>query len=236
WDAEVVKVFSFRRGSDSPSSHYLSLSWFRSHVVVLGVRPQLGQASVMRSFLWCSVAALSRSSGEVRGRSQLASREGVAVPAALAGEGLVIPTGPCSRGSLPLLSLARGSSSQELGVGRFAETTVASCAVSSSESECCLRIRGWQCELRGPLRGSGRSGRYKDTMVKVEGMREETAKPVFVKTGVGNTDGTFHNNNNNNKNNYKRPNIGKDYGMEKKVKVEGRQLVENYRFCNKLGH
>ncbi|MQL93163.1 hypothetical protein Taro_025802 [Colocasia esculenta] len=30
----------------SPLSHCLSLRWFRSHVVVSGVRPQLGQAAI----------------------------------------------------------------------------------------------------------------------------------------------------------------------------------------------
>ncbi|MQL88184.1 hypothetical protein Taro_020739 [Colocasia esculenta] len=59
------------------------------------------------------------------------------VPAALAGEGLVIPTRPCSRGSPRLLLSARSSSSQELSVGRVAEAAMASCVVSSSESECC---------------------------------------------------------------------------------------------------
>ncbi|MQL71086.1 hypothetical protein Taro_003411 [Colocasia esculenta] len=59
------------------------------------------------------------------------------VPAALAGEGLVIPTEPCSRGSPPLLSSARGSSSPELGVGLVTEAVVAPRVVSSSESECC---------------------------------------------------------------------------------------------------
>ncbi|MQL90992.1 hypothetical protein Taro_023600 [Colocasia esculenta] len=49
------------------------------------------------------------------------------VPTALAGEGLVIPTGPCSQGSPPLLPSTRGSSSRELGVGRVAETAVAPC-------------------------------------------------------------------------------------------------------------
>ncbi|MQL78379.1 hypothetical protein Taro_010813 [Colocasia esculenta] len=43
------------------------------------------------------------------------------VPAALAGEGMVILTGPCSQAH-PLLPSARGSSSRELGVGRHAET------------------------------------------------------------------------------------------------------------------
>ncbi|MQM17607.1 hypothetical protein Taro_050580 [Colocasia esculenta] len=56
------------------------------------------------------------------------------VSAALAGEGLVIPTGPCSRGSPPLLPSARGSSSRELGVEQVAEAVVAPCVVSSSES------------------------------------------------------------------------------------------------------
>ncbi|MQL83590.1 hypothetical protein Taro_016085 [Colocasia esculenta] len=46
WDAEGFGVLSQRR-PDSPLSHYLSLCWFRSHVVVLGVRPQLGQAAVL---------------------------------------------------------------------------------------------------------------------------------------------------------------------------------------------
>ncbi|MQL88134.1 hypothetical protein Taro_020690 [Colocasia esculenta] len=43
------------------------------------------------------------------------------------GEGLVTPTGPCTRGSPPLLPSARGSSSRELGVGRVAEVVVAPC-------------------------------------------------------------------------------------------------------------
>ncbi|MQL71030.1 hypothetical protein Taro_003340 [Colocasia esculenta] len=55
-----------QRGPDSPLSHCLSLRWFRSHVVVLGVGLQLGQAAVVSAFLWCSVAALSCSSGEFR--------------------------------------------------------------------------------------------------------------------------------------------------------------------------
>ncbi|MQL74302.1 hypothetical protein Taro_006663 [Colocasia esculenta] len=62
------------------------------------------------------------------------------VPAALAGEGPVIPTRPCSRGSPPLLLSARGSSSRELGVRRVAEVAVAPCVVSSSKSECSKHI------------------------------------------------------------------------------------------------
>ncbi|MQM19723.1 hypothetical protein Taro_052733 [Colocasia esculenta] len=50
-DTEVVEVFSSQRGPDSPLSHCLSLRWFRSHVVVLGVGPQLGQAMVLRAFV-----------------------------------------------------------------------------------------------------------------------------------------------------------------------------------------
>ncbi|MQM04368.1 hypothetical protein Taro_037165 [Colocasia esculenta] len=60
----------------------------------------------------------------------------MSLPAALANEGLVIPNGPCSRGSPPLLPSARGSSSRELGVGRVAEAFVTPCVVSSSESSC----------------------------------------------------------------------------------------------------
>ncbi|MQM10027.1 hypothetical protein Taro_042914 [Colocasia esculenta] len=44
-DIEVVEVFSSRTVPDSPLSHCLSLCWFQSHVVVLGVGPQLGQAA-----------------------------------------------------------------------------------------------------------------------------------------------------------------------------------------------
>ncbi|MQM20657.1 hypothetical protein Taro_053681 [Colocasia esculenta] len=64
-NAEVVEG-----GPDSPLSHCLSLHWFRSYIVVRGMGPQLGQAAVVCAFFWCSVVALSRSSGEVRGRSQ----------------------------------------------------------------------------------------------------------------------------------------------------------------------
>ncbi|MQL82737.1 hypothetical protein Taro_015223, partial [Colocasia esculenta] len=52
-------------------------------------------------------------------------------------EGLVIPTGPCLRGSPPYFLQLGGSSSRELSVGRVAEVAVAPCAVSSSESERC---------------------------------------------------------------------------------------------------
>ncbi|MQL79595.1 hypothetical protein Taro_012038 [Colocasia esculenta] len=65
WDAEGFEVLSWRR-PDSPLSHCLSLRWFRSHIVVSGMRPQLGQAAVLR-VLGVSVAALSRPS---RGRRQ----------------------------------------------------------------------------------------------------------------------------------------------------------------------
>ncbi|MQL92488.1 hypothetical protein Taro_025117 [Colocasia esculenta] len=71
------------------------------------------------------------------------------VPAPLAGEGLVIPTEPCSRGSPLLLPSARGSSSRELGVRRVAEAFVTPCVVYSSESSCsrvsrvlCLQVLG----------------------------------------------------------------------------------------------
>ncbi|MQM22909.1 hypothetical protein Taro_055968, partial [Colocasia esculenta] len=57
WDAEGFGMLFWRR-LDSPLSHCLSLHWFRSHVVVSGVRPQLGQAAVL-CVLCVSVAALS---------------------------------------------------------------------------------------------------------------------------------------------------------------------------------
>ncbi|MQL89471.1 hypothetical protein Taro_022049 [Colocasia esculenta] len=124
--------------------------------VVCVARPQLVVVA-----LCCSVPQLSST---------------MLVPAALAGEGLVIPTEPCSRGSPPLLPSARGSSSRELGVRRVAEVAVAPCVVSSSESSCSrlfkfstyltrlilltlpdLWIRGWRREFRAP--GGGPGGR-----------------------------------------------------------------------------
>ncbi|MQM05660.1 hypothetical protein Taro_038476 [Colocasia esculenta] len=72
-------------------------------------------------------------------------------------------------------------------------------------------------------------------MAKVEGMRgKDNSKPVFVKKGAPNIAPTFHNNNVNNNN--KRPNAGRDVVGDKRVKVEGRQLAENCKFCDKPGH
>ncbi|MQL70284.1 hypothetical protein Taro_002592 [Colocasia esculenta] len=70
------------------------------------------------------------------------------VPAALVGEGLVIPTRPCSRGSPPLLPSARGSSSRELGVGRVAEAFLAPCVVSSSVKATCQVSRSPEAPAR----------------------------------------------------------------------------------------
>ncbi|MQM17682.1 hypothetical protein Taro_050657, partial [Colocasia esculenta] len=76
-----------------------------------------------------------------------------------------------------------------------------------------------------------------DTMAKVEGMRgKDISKPTFTKRGAVDTTGTFPNNNNNNYNNNKRPTTGKDYGMEKKIKVEETMTVEYCKLCNKPGH
>ncbi|MQL80288.1 hypothetical protein Taro_012734 [Colocasia esculenta] len=79
-----------------------------------------------------------------------------------------------------------------------------------------------------------------DTMAKVEGMRgKDISKLTFIKRGAVDTTGTFpNNNNNNNNNNYnnKRPTTGKDYGMEKKIKVEETKTVEYCNFFNKPGH
>ncbi|MQM07051.1 hypothetical protein Taro_039885 [Colocasia esculenta] len=74
-----------------------------------------------------------------------------------------------------------------------------------------------------------------DTMAKVEGMRgKDNSKPVFVKKGAPNITPTFRNNNVNNNN--KRPNAGRDVAGDKRVKVEGRQLAENCKFCDKPEH
>ncbi|MQL87612.1 hypothetical protein Taro_020145, partial [Colocasia esculenta] len=74
-----------------------------------------------------------------------------------------------------------------------------------------------------------------DTMAKVEGMRgKDNSKPVFVKKGAPNIAPTFRKNNVNNNN--KRPNAGRDVAGDKRVKVEGRQLAENCKFCDKPGH
>ncbi|MQL93476.1 hypothetical protein Taro_026116 [Colocasia esculenta] len=89
-DAEASWSSSQRRPV-SPSSHCLTLRWFWSHVGRSGVRPQLGQAAVVCEFLWCSVVALSHSSGEADAGARLASRErGRRVPfLASSGGGLV---------------------------------------------------------------------------------------------------------------------------------------------------
>ncbi|MQL79125.1 hypothetical protein Taro_011569 [Colocasia esculenta] len=74
-----------------------------------------------------------------------------------------------------------------------------------------------------------------DTMDKVEGMRgKDNSKPVIVKKGAPNIAPTFRNNNVNNNN--ERSNVGRDVTGYKRVKVEGRQLVENCKFCDKPGH
>ncbi|MQM21921.1 hypothetical protein Taro_054968 [Colocasia esculenta] len=76
-----------------------------------------------------------------------------------------------------------------------------------------------------------------DTMAKVEGMRgKDISRPTFIKIGAVDTTGTFPNNNNNNYNNNKRTTTGKDYSMEKKIKVEETTMVEYCKFCNKPGH
>ncbi|MQL86585.1 hypothetical protein Taro_019115 [Colocasia esculenta] len=61
WDAKGFGVLSWHR-PDSPLSHCLSLRWFRSHIVVSGVRPQLGQGAVWRVLcvLWRLYLALAR--------------------------------------------------------------------------------------------------------------------------------------------------------------------------------
>ncbi|MQL72812.1 hypothetical protein Taro_005170 [Colocasia esculenta] len=72
-------------------------------------------------------------------------------------------------------------------------------------------------------------------MAKVEGMRgKDNSKPVFVKKGAPNIAPTFRNNNVNNNN--KRLNAGRDAARDKRVKMEGRQLAENCKFCDKPGH
>ncbi|MQM00058.1 hypothetical protein Taro_032788 [Colocasia esculenta] len=79
WDAEGFRVLSWHR-PDSPLSHCLSLRWFRSHVVVSGVRPQLGQATVLH-VLCVSVVALSHPCAGAEAGARLASRAcGLRVP------------------------------------------------------------------------------------------------------------------------------------------------------------
>ncbi|MQL74581.1 hypothetical protein Taro_006949 [Colocasia esculenta] len=72
WDAEGFGVLSWHR-LDSPLSHCLSLRWFRSHVVVSGARPQLGQPAVLR-VLSVSVAALSHPCAGAEAGARLVSR------------------------------------------------------------------------------------------------------------------------------------------------------------------
>ncbi|MQL83646.1 hypothetical protein Taro_016150 [Colocasia esculenta] len=56
---------------DSPLSHCLSLRWFRSHVVVSGVRPQLGQAAVLR--VLCVLGGSVLPFAEVEAEARLAN-------------------------------------------------------------------------------------------------------------------------------------------------------------------
>ncbi|MQL88583.1 hypothetical protein Taro_021157 [Colocasia esculenta] len=90
WDTEDGQS-STRCRLVSPLSHCLSLRWFRSHVVVSGVRPQLGQAVVLH-VLCVFVAALSRPCTGTEARARLASRAcGLRVPLlAASGGGLVV--------------------------------------------------------------------------------------------------------------------------------------------------
>ncbi|MQL72666.1 hypothetical protein Taro_005000 [Colocasia esculenta] len=223
-----LRRFSSQHGSDSPFSHYLTLHWFQSRVVGSGMGPQLGQATVVCAFLWCSVAALALlgrlksvvaptcvasrphvvfgvQGGSAYGpstlwRSEVAvlvviRRSHLDIPwsrrvrrgllplgaqllsTALASEGLVIPTGTCSRGSLPLLLLARGSSSRELGVGRFAETAVVPCAVSSSGSEC--RELLYMSELRVELGRMTNEEQSITLMDKLRSIQKVRARRTF---------------------------------------------------------
>ncbi|MQL68991.1 hypothetical protein Taro_001263 [Colocasia esculenta] len=93
WDTEDCRS-STRCRLVSPLSHCLSLRWFWSHIVVSGVRPQLGQAAVLRVLcvLCVSVAALSRPCTEAEVGARLASRAcGLRVPLlAASGGGLVV--------------------------------------------------------------------------------------------------------------------------------------------------
>ncbi|MQL94751.1 hypothetical protein Taro_027406 [Colocasia esculenta] len=65
WDAEGFGVLSWHR-LDNPLSHCLSLCWFRRHVVVSGIRLQLGQA-VVPVFLVVPASMFSRFRGPVLG-------------------------------------------------------------------------------------------------------------------------------------------------------------------------
>ncbi|MQL75662.1 hypothetical protein Taro_008036 [Colocasia esculenta] len=83
-------VWSSWRRLDSPLSHCLSLHWFWSHVVVSGVRPQLGQAAVLRELVCFCGGSVSPFAGAEAG-ARLASRAcGLLVPLlAASGGGLV---------------------------------------------------------------------------------------------------------------------------------------------------
>ncbi|MQL89728.1 hypothetical protein Taro_022308 [Colocasia esculenta] len=165
WDAKGFGVLSWRR-PDSPLSHCLSLRWFRSHVVVSGMRPQLGQAAVLR-VLCVSVATLSRpctrteAGASLHGGFSLAvlssPRDGTdmcSFPTWRCAEHcfLFVPdyVGFCGSHVFPAALDARGSSLQELGVGLVAKGAMAPCVVSSSESERCVRL---PCMIRARVAG-----------------------------------------------------------------------------------
>ncbi|MQL74458.1 hypothetical protein Taro_006821 [Colocasia esculenta] len=161
-DAEVVEVFSSRRGPDSPFSHCLALRWFQSRVGRSGVGLQLGQAAVVCAFLCCFVAALSRSSEESRSLVPVYSGTGVCgfpTSRCVQGDSVCGPSTlwrrveTCFRVVLDsvvpaaLAGARRHGSSVSDG---FAEMAVTPCVVSSSKSECCELL--YLSELRVVLR------------------------------------------------------------------------------------
>ncbi|MQM20852.1 hypothetical protein Taro_053881 [Colocasia esculenta] len=94
WDIEDGRS-SIQCRLSSPLSHYLALRWFRSHVGRSGVRPQLGQAAVLR-VLFVSVVALSHPSTGAEAGARLARRAcGLRVPL-LAASGIRLIARACT--------------------------------------------------------------------------------------------------------------------------------------------
>ncbi|MQL79970.1 hypothetical protein Taro_012422 [Colocasia esculenta] len=89
WDAEGFGVLSWRK-LDNPLSHCLSLRWFRSHVVVPGMRPQLGQAAVLRELVCFYGGSISPFAGVEAGARLARRARGLRVPLLAASGGVLI--------------------------------------------------------------------------------------------------------------------------------------------------
>ncbi|MQL93774.1 hypothetical protein Taro_026426 [Colocasia esculenta] len=153
---------------DSPLSHCLSLCWFRSHVVVSGVRPQLGQAAVLRELVCFCGSSVSPFVGAEAG-ARLASRAcGLRVPlSAASGGGLVVVVVTAFphdvSNSIPRCQSVVAPAcvvSRPRGVSRVLPRIALVASGGGSSQECSAFVSGYRCvalwfdfRSRVPVRG-----------------------------------------------------------------------------------